>query len=92
MRQRALERLESLDKLRLTLDPNRPLRRGFARVHHADGGLAVAAANLASGEAVRLVFQDGDRGAVIDGHPSTPTEAVKRPRALKTVAGQGNLF
>ena len=91
VRLRARERLEALDKLRLTLDPNRPLRRGFARVHHADGGIAVAAANLASGEAVRLVFQDGERGAVIDGQ-ATASETVKRLKPQKTAAGQGDLF
>ncbi len=91
LRLRAAERLVALDKLRLTLDPNRPLRRGFARVHHADGHLAVAAANLASGEAIRLVFEDGERGAVVDGQ-SPPLEAPKRLRTGKPVAGQGTLF
>ena len=66
---RASERLVSLDKLRLSLSPNRPLERGFARVHHADGALARSALALVSGEAVRLVFADGDRGAVVDGEP-----------------------
>ena len=84
---RAGERLESLDKLRLSLSPNRPLERGFARVHHADGALARSALALASGEAVRLVFADGDRGAVVDGEPPPPSSAVPLPQRGRISAG-----
>ena len=85
---RAVETLTSLDKLRLSLNPDGPLKRGFARVHHADGTLARDAGGLKSGEVVRLVFNDGDRGAVIDG------EAPRRLSARKTESGppQGDLF
>ena len=84
----AEERLSALDKLRLSLDPNRPLQRGFARVHRADGALARSAAVLAPGEAVRLVFGDGERGAVVDGAKPAP---APRPKAAPD-AGQGDLF
>jgi exodeoxyribonuclease VII large subunit len=88
--QRAEDRLISLDKLRLSLNPDGPLARGFARIHHADGALARRADALRSGEAVRLVFGDGERGAVVDGQPG----AAAKPR--KTAAGadgrQGDLF
>jgi exodeoxyribonuclease VII large subunit len=85
---RAEERLASLDKLRLSLNPDGPLERGFARVHHADGSLARRAEALKSGEAVRLVFRDGDRGAVIDGQP-----APAKPRKTGINDGrQGDLF
>jgi exodeoxyribonuclease VII large subunit len=86
---RATEALTSLEKLRLSLNPDGPLKRGFARVHHADGSLAREAGQLKSGEAVRLVFSDGDRGAVIDG------EAPRRAApARKADSGppQGDLF
>jgi exodeoxyribonuclease VII large subunit len=63
------ERLDGLDKRRLTLEPRAPLRRGFALVHRADGHLAHAAAALAAGEGVELEFADGRRAAVIDGTP-----------------------
>ena len=46
----------ALDKLRRSLDPDRPLSRGFARVQHADGRLAASAGGLRSGEAVVLTF------------------------------------
>ena len=85
----AQERLIALDKLRLSLNPDGPLKRGFARVHHADGALARGADELRAGEAVRLVFGDGERGAIVDGSSGGP------PRPRKTQAGdarQGDLF
>ena len=69
---RAAERLESLDKLRLSLNPDGPLKRGFARVHRADGSLARSGAALDSGEAVSLVFADATRQATVDGEPPPP--------------------
>ncbi len=91
MRARAAERLESLDKLRLSLNPDRPLKRGFARVHHADGTLARSAAALSPGEVVRMVFEDGGREAVVDG--AAAAEAKKGSgRAKTTPPGQGDLF
>ena len=90
---RAAERLESLDKLRLSFNPDGPLKRGFARVHHADGALARSAGALKPGEAVKLVFADGDRGAVVDGG-SGPVADPRRPapRAKSAGPGQGDLF
>ena len=86
---RAEERLANLDKLRLSLNPDGPLERGFARVHHADGSLARRADALKPGEAVRLVFRDADRGAVIDGQAATAT----KPRKTGPDDGrQGDLF
>jgi exodeoxyribonuclease VII large subunit len=87
---RARDGLSGLEKLRLTLDPNRPLERGFARVHHADGALARTAAELRAGEGVRLVFKDGDRGALIDGEPRASARTPKRQPSVG--AGQGDLF
>ncbi|HUZ11307.1 MAG TPA: exodeoxyribonuclease VII large subunit [Caulobacteraceae bacterium] len=84
------ERLASLDKLRASLDPDRPLAHGFARVTRADGSLARTAAALAKGERVDLVFGDGRRGAVVDGEPPAPSKA--RARLASVAASQGNLF
>jgi len=97
--ERAGERLETLDKLRQSFNPDGPLKRGFARVHHADGGLARSAGALNPGEAVRLVFIDGALGAVVDGggqasapgsprRQATPKAGAKQPDR----AGQGDLF
>ncbi|HEX4179723.1 MAG TPA: exodeoxyribonuclease VII large subunit [Caulobacteraceae bacterium] len=85
----AEERLAGLEKLRLSFNPDGPLTRGFARIHHADGVLARHAGELRAGEAVRLVFGDGERGAVVDGTPS----AAAKPRKAETRDGrQGDLF
>jgi exodeoxyribonuclease VII large subunit len=94
---RARDALTGLDKLRQSFNPDGPLKRGFARVHHADGALARHAAELAPGETVRLVFGDGQRGAVVDG--DAPAAPPRRGAGRKAEAGaaavvkrQGDLF
>jgi exodeoxyribonuclease VII large subunit len=86
---RLQERLTGLDKLRQSFNPDGPLKRGFARVHKADGALARSAAALEPGDAVRLVFIDGERGAVVDGAPQAGKAASK---ALRPDQRQGDLF
>ena len=93
IRLRAAERLDHLDKLRLSFNPNGPLSRGFARVHHSGGALARTAASLQAGEAVRLVFIDGERNAVVDSGPGAPAPAGRAPARRKPPGpGQGDLF
>jgi exodeoxyribonuclease VII large subunit len=90
------ERLEALDKLRLSLDPKRPLRNGFALVTRADGSLVRQGGGLASGEAVSLMFEDTTRQAVIDGEGGkviAPPVAKPAPKkAPPPPTQQGNLF
>ncbi len=92
------DHLAALEKLRASYNPDGPLARGFARVHGPDGHLVRGAASLSSGDAVRLVFSDGDRGAVIDGEAPAPPAAsapvAKPPRQkpLSPPPGQGDLF
>jgi exodeoxyribonuclease VII large subunit len=91
---RARDQLTQLDKLRLSLDPNRPLSLGFALVHRADGSIARSGAALQSGEVVTLQFADARRGAVIEGAASAPP-APARPAPAKTKSAstqQGDLF
>ena len=85
---RSRERLGGLAKLHASLDPDRPLHRGFARVHRNDGALVRSAGALASGDGVRLVFADGDKAAVIDG----PRSARPAPRPTAGETPQGDLF
>ena len=85
--QREGERLASLERQRVSLDPEGPLERGYALVRRADGALARSAKALAPAEPVTLKFRDGERGAVIDG------AAPRRPaRAPTADGGQGDLF
>ena len=67
--ERLAERLDGLDKLRLSFEPYGPLRRGFALVRRDDGHLARRADELDAGEAIRLTFADGHRDATVDGEP-----------------------
>ena len=92
---RATERLSGLSKLYVSVDPDRPLYRGFARVSRADGSLVINGGLLASGEAVSIRFGDRvTRQAVIDGDPAAnPTLAKRAARKGKAPPpGQGDLF
>ena len=99
--QRTGERLASLSKLYASVDPSAPLKRGFARVHRADGSLVREGGSLLSGEGVRLVFADQSREATIDGStapPAPPAPAAAaapkpaRPAKPSTPSNQGDLF
>ena len=78
-----------------SVDPDRPLQRGFARVTRQDGSLVRAGAALASGETVDVKFGDQvTRKAVIDGAAAGPGEPPKtaKPRAKSPSPAQGDLF
>jgi exodeoxyribonuclease VII large subunit len=96
--ERLSERLEGLSKLYASVDPERPLQRGFARVTRSDGSIVHAGAALAGGEEVSIKFGDKvTRQAVIDGTggaappaPAAPKPAKAKPRAEGPP--QGDLF
>ena len=93
--ERLSERLEALSKLYASVDPDRPLQRGFARVTRQDGSLVRAGASLASGETVDIKFGDQvTRQAVVDGADAAPAPAAKpvKPRAKDPSPAQGDLF
>jgi exodeoxyribonuclease VII large subunit len=99
---RAQEQLTGLDKLRQSLNPERPLELGFALVRKVDGSLARSASDLMSGERVNLKFKSSDRDAVIDGEggaphvppapTSVPTRPASRPKPTTPKPDQGSLF
>jgi exodeoxyribonuclease VII large subunit len=92
--ERLSERLTALAKLYASVDPERPLQRGFARVQRTDGSIVHAGASLVSGEALSIKFGDKvTRQAVVDGAAAEPP-AVKPARAKpKTpTSAQGDLF
>ena len=84
---RERERLASLERQRLALDPEGPLDRGYALVKRADGSLALSARALTPAETVTLKFTDGERGAMIDGAPYR-----RKPRNTARDPSQGDLF
>ena len=92
---RASDQLQLLDKLRASLDPNRPLKLGFALVRRTDGAIVRQGALLTSGEAVSLTFADVTRGAVIDATPAPAlptTSKASAPKAKPANGQQGDLF
>ena len=89
------ERLEALGKLHVSVDPERPLLRGFARVSREDGSLVREGASHASGERVPIKFADKvERRAVVDGADSAQPAPRPPIRAKAKPAGspQGDLF
>lgn len=97
--ERLSERLLGLSKLHASVDPDRPLQRGFARVARADGALVYAGAGLGTGDAITITFGDRiTRQAIIDGTPgerppsTEPTPKVPKPRRTPDVPPQGELF
>ncbi|WP_419317430.1 exodeoxyribonuclease VII large subunit [Caulobacter sp. ErkDOM-E] len=95
--QRDADRLTNLEKLRQSLNPERPLELGFALVRKADGALARSASDLLAGERVNLKFKNGDRDAVIDGDgvvhaPPPPALKPVRPKPTTPKPDQGDLF
>ena len=82
---RAEERLGHLAQIHASLDPKRPLSRGFAMVKHTDGRLVRSAGSLAAGEAIELEFHDGERGAVVAAAPR-----ARKPASID--GSQGHLF
>lgn len=93
---READRFSRLARLFDSLNPDRPLSQGFARVHDAAGGLVRTARTLKPGESVRLVFADGEAGATIDGGPGAPAAPARAPRrepsAKPPSPDQGRLF
>lgn len=89
------ERLHRLDQLRLSLDPDRPLNLGFARVSRADGHLVTSPDSVNVGEALTLTFK-GDRtlGVVASDGTAAPTapKPAQKPRPASTKPEQGSLF
>jgi exodeoxyribonuclease VII large subunit len=85
-------RLSGIERLLVSLHPEAPLQRGFARVTSADGKTTImnSAQAQAAGQ-VRINFADGTVAAEISGveKPRTPaTPKTARPKA----AGQQDLF
>jgi len=88
------QRLSALARALATLDPGRP-KPGFARVEGEDGHWITAAAALEAGQAVKLVFGDGAKGATINDGASRPgpilaPKPVAKPKPPPP--GQGDLF
>ena len=88
---RASDRLQSLWRLAELAHPERPLKRGFARITSRDGRTLVHAGEAREANALRLHFADGSVDATVDsdGKPKPPVERKVR---RSYVASQPGLF
>jgi exodeoxyribonuclease VII large subunit len=70
------------------------LKRGYALVTDADGGVIRSADAPAPGQGVTLTFADGQRAAVIDGMTTrkTPTKKTRKKPGRPTDSPQASLF
>jgi len=84
------ERLVAVEKLRLSLNPDRPLDLGFARVNFKDGRLVTAPEMAAVGDGLELTFKGGKLDVTVgDGTSSAKAHApMKKPVPPE----QGSLF
>jgi exodeoxyribonuclease VII large subunit len=83
-------RLDAIARLKGSLHPEAPLKRGFARVTDANGHTIMSRdAAIAAGH-IRLRFADGETGATVDGGASK--RSSMSPQPSRTALNQGNLF
>lgn len=90
------ERLARLEQLRLSLNPDRPLDLGFARVNRADGHVVTSPLGVTTGEALVLTFKGDAKLDVIVGDcgtlPPKPQPQAQPKKTLPPQAQQGSLF
>ena len=88
------DRLKALDQLRLSLNPDRPLDLGFARVNFKDGALITSPDGVAAGDALELTFKGERKLEVIAGSGGTPVapKAAPAKKAVTAPPQQGSLF
>ena len=85
-------RLEGAVKLLDSLSYQNVLARGFALVRDASDTPVTHAAMTQPGQALRLVFQDGDARATVDGAPRPPKAPAKRRPRKADDDDQGSLL
>ena len=88
---RARDQLASLWRLAELAHPDRPLKRGFARVTDRAGKTLTHAADAIAARELKLHFGDGTVDATTGAAPSQPAR-VERPRRAPYVAPQRGLF
>ncbi|MDV6332995.1 exodeoxyribonuclease VII large subunit [Asticcacaulis sp. 201] len=89
------ERVKQLEQLRLSLNPDRPLDLGFARVNRRDGALVKSPVGVDNGDELVLTFKDNQTLDVIAGSAgASPKPAAKpvSPKAKPGAPDQGSLF
>jgi exodeoxyribonuclease VII large subunit len=86
------DRLKTLDQLRLSLNPDRPLDLGFARVNRKDGALVTSPQGVGVGEALVLTFKGDQKLDVVAGSGGAgPAPKPAAPKKSEPPT-QGSLF
>ena len=80
---RARERLAALWRVAQLAHPERPLKKGYARVEDREGRTLISAAAAREARLLRLVFGDGRVDAAVG-------DTVERPRARAYPKGKGD--
>ncbi|WP_353229409.1 exodeoxyribonuclease VII large subunit [Novosphingobium sp.] len=81
----ARQRVDALDRLRRSLDPDAPLLRGYVLVTDATGGVVKTRADAVGHAALMLKFADGKLAVVPQ--PDDPAPRPARPRATPAPGG-----
>jgi exodeoxyribonuclease VII large subunit len=89
---RASERLAAAWQMAELVHPDRPLRRGFARVTGRDGITLTSAAATRAAKRFDLHFADGAIAGSVDGGGEAPAKAVERKRRASHMPPQPGLF
>lgn len=83
--------LDSLERVRLQLDPRAPLRRGYVLVSDTSGHVVKSAENARQQAALTLEFEDGK--LVVSPSGGSPAAPKRAPRAVNPgSSGQAELF
>jgi exodeoxyribonuclease VII large subunit len=89
---RASERLSAAWQMAELVHPDRPLRRGFARVTAGDGSTLTSAAATRTAKRFDLHFADGAVAASVEGNGDTQAKPVERKRRPSHRPPQPGLF
>lgn len=89
---RAQDRLASLWRLAELAHPDRPLKRGFARVTDRAGKTLTHAADATAAGTLKLHFGDGTVDATVGDGSSSPKRVERPKRAPYVAPRQGGLF
>jgi exodeoxyribonuclease VII large subunit len=90
--ERLRDKLESVWSMAGLVHPDRPLRRGFARVTAPDGTTLTSAAKARAAGRVGLHFSDGVVPATVDGADPAMRPVVERKRPKRHIPPQPGLF
>lgn len=86
------QKLASLWRVAQLAHPDRPLKKGYARISGAKGGVITTAKAAKEEMRLTLHFADGALAAVPDGAPPTKRPVAKKRKATYVKPGQPGLF